>query len=563
MSRKTPLNTIKRSPRKKHLRSGSSDLDDFREFFSGGGRDREIVTPTIAMGIVAYFSAIRNLSQDIAAMAGGVYESTNTGRKEIRDHPVNDIFNLRANTRDDSTSYCNREALQAHALGYHGGFAEIERTAGGQPIGLFLLDPTSVTVAKNKIDGSTIYIVGPNKIVFQPSDIFHIHGLGYDGLTGYILSSLFKTALGAAISTQKHRASFFKNAATMTGVLQVPGSLEESAFAHLRESFNARHSGDENAYRPLILEEGMVWNSISPDPQKSQLVESAYLDVENCARMFRMPPHKLQHTNHGGAAYASVYEANIDYGTDTLTPWIVQWEQEINNKLLRAKSGKSKLYFRFNMDSRLRADPEKRAMAMNTRFNMAQLTPNEGRALEELNPSQDPAADMLYVNSATIPLSLLVDKIKAEFLEKTTQTDINPSRGKGNTGNSAYKKAFESVSVLFRDFFKFQLRIEHDRAIRALKSNTLNFWSTMFYSDARGEIHNRIKPILDICLLVLNISDSNRSILESYVVDMHIKRSIADINRCVDKSLLEYWLTSRFDQQTEEVMQYISTLVED
>src|SRR5690606_31746955 len=112
--------------------------------------------------------------------------------------------------------------------GWHGGFAEIVRTGDGTPAALYPLDPTTVQVMRER-DGAKSLFYSVNGIPFRDRDILHIHGLGFDGLTGWVLAKIARDAVGNALAAQKFSGSFFANGTSTTGVIEVPTAMSDTA----------------------------------------------------------------------------------------------------------------------------------------------------------------------------------------------------------------------------------------------------------------------------------------------------------------------------------------------
>jgi len=87
---------------------------------------------------------------------------------------------------------------------------------------------------------------------FDPSEIFHIPGFGFDGLVCLSPIGLMRQAVGLSIAAESYGAGFFGNSANPAGVLQHPGKLSDEAHQRLRRSWEERHRGPYNADRAVI-----------------------------------------------------------------------------------------------------------------------------------------------------------------------------------------------------------------------------------------------------------------------------------------------------------------------
>ena len=119
--------------------------------------------------------------------------------------------------------------------------------------------------------------------------MLHIPGLGFDGLVGYSPIAMAKNAIGLAIATEEYGAKFFANGATPGGVLEHPNVVKDPE--RVRASWNAAFGGSANANKVAVLEEGMKYTPISISPEQAQFLETRKFQINEIARIFRVPPH--------------------------------------------------------------------------------------------------------------------------------------------------------------------------------------------------------------------------------------------------------------------------------
>src|SRR5205823_645429 len=123
----------------------------------------------------------------------------------------------------------------------------------------------------------------------------HIPGFSTTGILGLMIVALGRESVGLTLAAEKFAAAFFGNGAIPSGVLLHPGELGEEGQKNLRTSWNDQHQGPDAAHNISILEEGMKYEKIGNDPDEAQMVQSRLFQVEEIARWFRMPPHKIGH----------------------------------------------------------------------------------------------------------------------------------------------------------------------------------------------------------------------------------------------------------------------------
>lgn len=353
-----------------------------------GGRQTlsgERVSPASAMGLAAYFAAIRAIAEDCAKLPLPLYARLpNGGKERLPKHPVFRLINQEPNAEMSAQSF--RETLTAHAMGWGGGFAEIERRRDGFPVALWPLDPSTVTVERNRETSAIEYVVrGPKpEVRLRAADVFTINGLGFDGVTGYSVAALAKQSIGLGLASEKSGAALFGNDARPGGVLETPNTIDPEAKKKLAEAWNRAYQGTEHSHKVAILEDGLSFKTMAVPSKDAQWIESRQFTVEEIARWFRIPPHKLQHLLR--STFSNIAHQSIEYVVDTLLSWLKRWESEIWRKLI-PRSDQDRLFAEHIVEGLLRGDSVARFDGYQKAIQTGWMNRNEARILENLNPA--------------------------------------------------------------------------------------------------------------------------------------------------------------------------------
>lgn len=331
-----------------------------------------------------FWAAVRIISGTVGALPFQVYRRLdNGGKMREASHAVYDLLHNRPNPYMDALTFI--ESRQAHVLTYGNGFAEIQRNGAGRPIALWPLLPDR-TERKITPEGLPYYEVRPADgpaVRLADENVLHIKGLGFDGYTGYDVVTYHREAIGYGVAVKRYGARFFANDANPGGTLSHPGRLSDPAYKRLKESWNAQHEGLDQAHRMQILEEGMKWEPIGVEPQKAQALEIQKFTVDDCSRIFNIPPHKLGSLDR--ATYTNIEEQNIDFVTSTMFYWFRKWEQECNYKLF-SKAERATHFCEILVDGLLRGNVESRSKAYATGRQWGYLSINDIRRFENMNP---------------------------------------------------------------------------------------------------------------------------------------------------------------------------------
>jgi HK97 family phage portal protein len=288
-----------------------------------------------------------------------------------------------------------------HTLGWGNSYSEIVRDGSGIPTALWPLHP-GTTRAFHTEAGELLYEDINTGKRYLPENILHVAGLGFDGLTGYSPVTLARQAIGLGIGAEQFGATLFGNGAVPKGILEVPKKLSEMAAKKLRESWENVHGGSGNANRTAVLEEGITWKNTSINPDDAQFLLTRKFQVNEVARIFNIPPHKIG--DYSESHRANVEESNLDYLTTTLQGWLESIEAEYDAKLL-FDDERDELCFSHNMNALMRGNMAARGSYYESRFRVGSISPDEIRTAEGEDPiGPDRGGDQYLIQSQYIPL---------------------------------------------------------------------------------------------------------------------------------------------------------------
>ncbi|MGO5293013.1 phage portal protein, partial [Bilifractor sp. LCP19S3_H10] len=114
----------------------------------------------------------------------------------------------------------------------------------------------------------------------------------------------------------------FANGAAPSGVLEHPGILKDPE--KVRDSWQAAFGGSQNAGKVAVLEEGMKYSPISINPQEAQFLDTRKFQIDEIARIFRVPPHMIGDLEH--ATFSNIEEQSLEFVTYSLQPWLTRIE---------------------------------------------------------------------------------------------------------------------------------------------------------------------------------------------------------------------------------------------
>ena len=226
----------------------------------------------------------------------------------------------------------------------------------------------------------------------QPKDVLHIPGLGFDGLVGYSPIAMAKNAVGMAIACEEYGAKFFANGATPGGILEHPGVVKDPE--KVRESWMSAFGGSANSNKVAVLEEGMKYTPISISPEEAQFLETRKFQINEIARIFRIPPHMIGDLEK--SSFNNIEQQSLEFVKYTLDPWVCRWEQSMQRALLNQEEKKD-YFFKFNVDGLLRGDYQSRMQGYAVGRQNGWMSANDIRSLENLDLIPDEDGGNLYL----------------------------------------------------------------------------------------------------------------------------------------------------------------------
>lgn len=411
-------------------------------FYMGGSAAGKNVNERSAMQMTAVYSCVRILAEAVAGLPLHLYRYKEDGGKEkALDHILYNLLHDEPNK--EMSSFIFRETLMTHLLLWGNAYAQIIRNGKGEIIALYPLMPNKMTVDRDE-NGEIVYIysrstdeaIKENGTVYLTSrDVLHIPGLGFDGLVGYSPIAMAKNAIGLAIAAEEYGSKFYANGAAPSGVLEHPGTIKDPA--RLRENWNSTFGGSVNSGKVAVLEEGMKYTPISISPEQAQFLETRKFQINEIARIFRVPPHMVGDLEK--SSFSNIEQQSLEFVKYTLDPWVIRWEQSLSRSLLTSDE-KKKYFFKFNLEGLLRGDYASRMSGYATARQNGWMSANDIRELENLDKiPQELGGDLYLINGNMLPLGDAGAYANKNNKEEATDEEVLELEKSG--GNTTRRKS--------------------------------------------------------------------------------------------------------------------------
>ena len=378
-------------------------------FYMGGSTAGKVVTERSAMQMTAVYACVRILSEAVASLPLHFYRYREDGSKE-KAMDSNLYHLLHDEPNPEMSSFVFRETLMTHLLLWGNAYAQVIRNGKGEIVALYPLMPNKMQVDRDE-GGKLYYIYNRsdneaktaegNLVYLTSRDVLHIPGLGFDGLVGYSPIAMAKNAIGLAMATEEFGSKFFANGAAPSGVLEHPGTIKDPT--RVREAWQSQFGGSGNSGKVAVLEEGMKYTPISISPEQAQFLETRKFQINEIARIFRVPPHMLADLEK--SSFSNIEQQSLEFVKYTLDPWVVRWEQSLSRSLL-SEDEKRKCFFKFNLEGLLRGDYQSRMNGYAIARQNGWMSANDIRELENLDriPAEE-GGDTYLINGNMLPLN--------------------------------------------------------------------------------------------------------------------------------------------------------------
>lgn len=337
-------------------------------------------------------AAHRILTNAMSVMPIGVYQRRDGGRYPTDVPELDYLLKVRPNARMGPA--LSRKVLMSQAFWHGEGYLGIFRDLRGRITDLIPLPTEGRTIRKDQSSGQLWYdfTVDGLTLTFAPSDLIIVFFDTYDGLYGKGMLALAKSTIATDAGAQRYAKKFYQNGARMSGIVSVDADLGQEGRDKIKTSFQRYASEDE--FKVAVLDRDMTYTPIGLNQRDAQFIESRAFSVEEVSRFTGIPQYMLQS---GKQAYESNEQQQLDFVVSTLQPYVTQWEEEFQYKLLSDRQLRDGLYMRMNVTARLRGDNESRSRFYEKMIASGVYCPDDCRALEEKNPLPDGAGQRFFM----------------------------------------------------------------------------------------------------------------------------------------------------------------------
>ena len=479
----------------------------------GSMGDLPHVTDQTAMTLSGVYRAVSIISTSVAQLPWREFSRTDQGRS-LTGSTVDRLLNVQP--CPELSAFQWRELMLSWALTWGNAVAEIEVDKLGRPLALWPLEPNRMTIGRDQNTGDIIYKVRNRQrteTILRPHQVFHLRGLGFDGVVGYSPIALARRTVSTALAAEKYGQAWFANSGVPAGVLEHPAKLGKEGAERLREDWERMHKGPVSAGRTAVLEGGMTYKTIGLPPGDVQWLDTRRFTVLEIARWFGIPPHLLFDLER--ATFSNIEHQSIEFVRHSLMPWIVRLEQEADAKLLAPQQRRSR-YTKLNANGLLRGDTKSRGAFYRLMHSVGAYSANDILELEDENPiPSDKGGDAHFVPVNTAPLDKAARGEMGKQAAKPPAAKPKPPDGKPEPPDADdVTAALERLSAdVARRWLDKEARALTDAAKRHRgRSQGFGAWAVRFFDGQAAQLAENLHQLTEAMAPALGVSVSRASL---------------------------------------------------
>lgn len=378
----------------------SATPENFFAFFGINSTTLPVVTTDNALRVPAVTAAVAFLSRTLAAVPMHAFRRSKEGPQRI-EGKLGTI--IHENPNPEMGSFKFRQYFWQQVFTGGRGLAWIERNGNGVE-NIWPINPAMTTIRRTGM--TLVYSVDGKE--YPAADIIDIPFMLRTDMTGhYGPLKLASKAIQLALAMNDYASTFFAGGGvpplSLTGPLPKGKEAMDRAVDDVRRAIDAAKTSGKPVFQ---IPPGHELKPVGLDPEKGQMTEARLFQIQEISRAFQLPPVFLQDLSKG--TFANVEQQDLHLVKHLVGQWAQAFEDELNLKLFGRLNGNR--YVEHNLDGLMRGDFKSRIEGIARAIQTSQLTPNEGRALENRPKHSNPAADDLLVQGATVVLGSQADK---------------------------------------------------------------------------------------------------------------------------------------------------------
>lgn len=352
-------------------------------------------------GNEAIYAAVSRISNTMASMPLHLYK----GYEPQTGHRLERIVAFEPN--ENFTPFGFIQTMEAYRNTEGNAYALIVPDGMGATTRLDILDPTKVRPQRHPDTKEMWYVISLDDGKWYPvpgCQLIVLKHMSANGEMGIRPIDVLQGSLD--FDKQTKELSLDQLDGVNQGmILSVPNTgLGKQRQTELVDNFLEAY--ERSGRRVVILEGGLTATTFTQSAIDPKLIDVERITRNRVATVYNLPPHLLG--DYTDTSFSTAEQQLMEFMQLTIIPIVVQWEQELNRKLLAPADYQAGYRFRFDVDSLTRADTAAMAEKYQKAIRGGWMKPNDVREREGLPP--DANGNELMASRDLIPLHIAVNQ---------------------------------------------------------------------------------------------------------------------------------------------------------
>lgn len=399
-----------------------SEIIDLFSVNGGGGEYGE------DLGEITYFICLKVLSESIGKIPVYLLDSE---KRRIREHDTTKIFGVSANQWQTPAQFFT---LAEHNRNHFGNsYSYIKRRTDGELESLIPLDSRYMQIWIDNVSSfdnrKFVYHYSDSRtgknFWFNPDDVLHFKSwiCEDNGIVGRSVREILARTITGAKASSKYLNQLYSNGMIANLVVKYIGDLNAGQQDKLLDAIEKQARDKSRKMITLPLD-------FKVEPLDLKLTDSQFFELKQfsslqIAAAFGVKPNFLN--DFSKSSYSNSVMQQLSFYVDSLLPIIVNYEQELNRKLLTTKELSEGKHFKFNVGVLLRNDQTAQADIIQKLVQSGVYSINEARSLVDREPCEN--GEKHLVNGSYVSLEDLGIAYKkgGDEVAKDKESDGEPS----------------------------------------------------------------------------------------------------------------------------------------
>ena len=380
----------------KQANSPRSNIDFSRSGLTIGGSQANYLDEDTAFTIAALHQGVAIISDAIASMNVYLYDYDEDGNiRKLETDYRNYLLNNMANPY--LTAFNLKKAMLKDIILHGNGYANVEKNTRGKISSLEYIPASFVIPGADNFGyyyDVTSITTGVTGEIKEPRRIDEFNMLNVvvnpvaNSVKGKGILDYAKETMVIANQENTYVKNLFLNGLSAKAILNSKTPFKKETKEKLRQDLLNFYSGSQNAGKMLVLEGDIAVQSLALTPADINLIQNRNLTVTEIARFLNIPKHLLN-LDRGQGTYSNITQERLQLIQSTLTPYVTNFQQALNNILLTPAEKKSGYHFSFDANETLKLTPQEQADYLVKLLDSKIMTANEVRRKLNMRPLEE------------------------------------------------------------------------------------------------------------------------------------------------------------------------------